>query len=1435
MFAQLGPFCQNTAAPALPLTSDNGITGTWSPATISTAATGTTTYTFTPDAGQCAVEFTMDIEITDELVPVFAQLGPFCQNTAAPALPLTSDNGITGTWFPATISTAATGTTTYTFTPDAGQCAVEFTMDIEITDELVPVFAQLGPFCQNTAAPALPLTSDNGITGTWLPATISTAATGTTTYTFTPDAGQCAVEFTMDIEITDELVPVFAQLGPFCQNTAAPALPLTSDNGITGTWLPATISTAATGTTTYTFTPDAGQCAVEFTMDIEITDELVPVFAQLGPFCQNTAAPALPLTSDNGITGTWSPAAISTATTGTTTYTFTPDAGQCAVEFTMDIEITDELVPVFAQLGPFCQNTAAPALPLTSDNGITGTWSPAAISTATTGTTTYTFTPDAGQCAVEFTMDIEITDELVPVFAQLGPFCQNTAAPALPLTSDNGITGTWLPATISTAATGTTTYTFTPDAGQCAVEFTMDIEITDELVPVFAQLGPFCQNTAAPALPLTSDNGITGTWLPATISTAATGTTTYTFTPDAGQCAVEFTMDIEITDELVPVFAQLGPFCQNTAAPALPLTSDNGITGTWLPATISTAATGTTTYTFTPDAGQCAVEFTMDIEITDELVPVFAQLGPFCQNTAAPALPLTSDNGITGTWLPATISTAATGTTTYTFTPDAGQCAVEFTMDIEITDELVPVFAQLGPFCQNTAAPALPLTSDNGITGTWLPATISTAATGTTTYTFTPDAGQCAVEFTMDIEITDELVPVFAQLGPFCQNTAAPALPLTSDNGITGTWLPAAISTAATGTTTYTFTPDAGQCAVEFTMDIEITDELVPVFAQLGPFCQNTAAPALPLTSDNGITGTWLPATISTAATGTTTYTFTPDAGQCAVEFTMDIEITDELVPVFAQLGPFCQNTAAPALPLTSDNGITGTWLPATISTAATGTTTYTFTPDAGQCAVEFTMDIEITDELVPVFAQLGPFCQNTAAPALPLTSDNGITGTWLPATISTAATGTTTYTFTPDAGQCAVEFTMDIEITDELVPVFAQLGPFCQNTAAPALPLTSDNGITGTWLPATISTAATGTTTYTFTPDAGQCAVEFTMDIEITDELVPVFAQLGPFCQNTAAPALPLTSDNGITGTWLPATISTAATGTTTYTFTPDAGQCAVEFTMDIEITDELVPVFAQLGPFCQNTAAPALPLTSDNGITGTWLPATISTAATGTTTYTFTPDAGQCAVEFTMDIEITDELVPVFAQLGPFCQNTAAPALPLTSDNGITGTWLPATISTAATGTTTYTFTPDAGQCAVEFTMDIEITDELVPVFAQLGPFCQNTAAPALPLTSDNGITGTWLPATISTAATGTTTYTFTPDAGQCAVEFTMDIEITDELVPVFAQLGPFCQNTAAPALPLTSDNGITGTWSTCNNQYSRNRNNNLYLHPGCRSVCR
>src|SRR4029079_13856430 len=332
---------------------------------------------------------------------------------------------------------------------------------------------------------------------------------------------------------------------------------------------------ATVGTTTYTFTP-TDPCATVVTMNITISTQVAPTFTQIGPLCQNSVAPTLPATSDNGFAGTWSPATVNTATIGTTTYTFTP-ADPCATVVTMNITISTQVAPTFTQIGPPCQNSVAATLPATSDNGFAGTWSPATISTATVGTTTYTFTP-ADPCATVVTMNITISTQVAPTFTQIGPLCQNSVAPTLPATSDNGFAGTWSPATVSTATVGTTTYTFTP-TDPCATIATMDITIGTQITPSFTQIGPLCQNSTAPALPATSDNGFAGTWSPATISTATVGTTTYTFTP-TDPCATIATMDITIGTQVTPTFTQIGPLCQNSTAPALPAASDNGFTGT---------------------------------------------------------------------------------------------------------------------------------------------------------------------------------------------------------------------------------------------------------------------------------------------------------------------------------------------------------------------------------------------------------------------------------------------------------------------------------------------------------------------------------------------------------------------------------------------------------------------------------------------------------------------------------------------------------------------------------------------------------------------------------------------------------------------------------------------------------------------------------------
>jgi hypothetical protein len=118
---------------------------------------------------------------------------------------------------------------------------------------------------------------------------------------------------------------------------------------------------------------------------------------------------------------------VSTATTGTTTYTFTPTAGLCASNATMNVVVNSSATPQFTQISPLCQNATAPTLPSTSNNGITGTWS-SPISTASVGNTTYTFTPTSGQCVSNATMTVQVTAPDVPVLSASQPLCYGDAA-----------------------------------------------------------------------------------------------------------------------------------------------------------------------------------------------------------------------------------------------------------------------------------------------------------------------------------------------------------------------------------------------------------------------------------------------------------------------------------------------------------------------------------------------------------------------------------------------------------------------------------------------------------------------------------------------------------------------------------------------------------------------------------------------------------------------------------------------------------------------------------------------------------------------------------------------------------------------------------------------------------------------------------------------
>ncbi len=415
-----------------------------SPTTISVALTGNAPWS---------------IEYTDGVTPVTV-------------------NNITSS--PFSFSVVPTSNATYTLlSVNDANCVgtVNGSVDIVVNPMVSPIFTPIGPLCQNSPAPDLALTSDNGITGTWNPAVIDLNNAGISTYTFTPTLGQCAQTATMEVIIkpityTTTRVTICSSQLPYNWN----GNPYDQE-----------------GTYTATLTNSQG-CDSIATLNLFIVSEGIPVFTSIGPLCQNSTPPLLLTLSNNGFTGTWNPSIVNTSVIGTTRYKFTP-AGSCTRTIYMDIEITDQVIPTFSPIGPFCQNSTAPSLPVVSDNGISGNWSPSAINTSVSGEAVYTFTPDGNQCSA---------------MAQIRIFIN----PLLNTTIDSAVCANALPFDWNgQTITGAGTYTFTTASSfGCDSTTTLNLSVNSVISKVIDST--VCAN----ALPFD--------WNGQTI----TGAGTYTFT-----------------------------------------------------------------------------------------------------------------------------------------------------------------------------------------------------------------------------------------------------------------------------------------------------------------------------------------------------------------------------------------------------------------------------------------------------------------------------------------------------------------------------------------------------------------------------------------------------------------------------------------------------------------------------------------------------------------------------------------------------------------------------------------------------------------------------------------------------------------------------------------------------------------------------------------
>ena len=641
-------------------------------------------------------------------------------------------------------------------------------------------------------------------------------------------------------------------------------------------------------------------------MEVEVTAPTTPTFDQVGPYCVGSNPPPLPGVSIEGFTGVWGPPGINTGQVGTTMYVFVSDAGQCAGNFQMDIEITDLANASFDAVGPFCQGDFIADLPTVSNEGYSGSWTPQIDNSQTTN---YTFTPDPGQCVDNQTLEIVIDQLIDPSFDQQPPICVGDNF-NLPIISIEGVTGSWSPAIDNTQ---TTSYTFTPDPGQCSNEQTMVVSVGPPETPTFAIMGPYCQTGNIDDLPLTSLEGFTGTWNPSTIDNSQTGIFTSTFTPDIGLCAIPSTIDISITEDPTITAAALDStlcegesailfamdisggqlvetFTMDVDAPFSYTTSNTNAAGNYyiiVSGTI-TAMTGEVRdphYQFIlnnnpvnpPNPGS-VWQWNGSNVASQSIVPFaynpahvynyffsggapqtfsFTDSGPYSDNSGSFLFEIyymgdllwsTGSTEIGDTIVP------NTGNNTYTVSIDFGNgCIASDEVDVFVNELTIPSFDPIPPICVGDDI-NLPAVSNEGYSGSWSPAIDNSQ---TTEYTFTPDPNQCASTQTLTVTVGPPSTPTFDVMPPICSGSEL-SLPISSLEGFTGSWSPEINNLE---TTTYTFTPDESQCALNNELTVEVLEnpiisageEIIVCIGDSATLSASGAGPNGQYNWDNGI------------------------------------------------------------------------------------------------------------------------------------------------------------------------------------------------------------------------------------------------------------------------------------------------------------------------------------------------------------------------------------------------------------------------------------------------------------------------------------------------------------------------------------------------------------------------------------------------------
>jgi gliding motility-associated-like protein len=309
--------------------------------------------------------------VNQPTLPTFDPIAAICSGGQLNPLPTTSTNGVTGTWSPALNNTQ---TTTYTFTPNvvnpsptnlvvngdftAGNSGFNSDYQYITNAGLNGVQKAYGIVAAaNSWFQFFPACTSNAPSGGNMMVVDGSTSNGgndivwSQTVTVQPNQTYNFSYWLQTVSMPNNAIAEVTINGVSIGMTTAPG-----NNCETGqysyTWNSGTSTTAQIAIydrniqsngndfslddislIQATFIP----CPTTTTLTITVNQPVTSTFNAIPELCSGGTAPELPTNSLEGFTGTWSPAVIDNTTSGT--YTFIPDANQCAINGNLVITV----------------------------------------------------------------------------------------------------------------------------------------------------------------------------------------------------------------------------------------------------------------------------------------------------------------------------------------------------------------------------------------------------------------------------------------------------------------------------------------------------------------------------------------------------------------------------------------------------------------------------------------------------------------------------------------------------------------------------------------------------------------------------------------------------------------------------------------------------------------------------------------------------------------------------------------------------------------------------------------------------------------------------------------------------------------------------------------------------------------------------------------